>query len=144
MKQSRQIPVLTIFICLFFSLSFAQTDFQREDTEFSDLIQRSKKGIVAIGTFHFNTKPTVQFAGTGFVIGNGTRIVTNLHVVAAIKEKKRLFNLRVFHQNLPMKGIKATLLAEDAFHDLAILEIQKKNLPPPPFSFFLFLGGGFG
>jgi len=35
-------------MCLFFSLSFAQTDFQRDDTELSDLIQRSKKGIVAI------------------------------------------------------------------------------------------------
>jgi S1-C subfamily serine protease len=132
MKQSRQIPVLTIFMCLFFSLSFAQTDFQRDDTQLSDLIQRSKKGIVAIGTFHFNTKPTVQFAGTGFVIGNGTRIVTNLHVVAAIKEKKRLFNLRVFHQNLPIKGVKATLVAEDEFHDLAILEIEEKKLPALP------------
>jgi S1-C subfamily serine protease len=132
MKQSRQIPILTIFVCLFFSLASAQTDFQREDTEFSDLILRSKKSIVAIGTFHFNTKPTVQFAGTGFVIGNGTRIVTNRHVIAAIKEKKRSFNLRVFHQNLPEKGVKATLLAEDEFHDLAILKIQEKSLPALP------------
>ena len=32
-KQSRQIPVLTIFMCLLYSLSFAQTDFQRDDTK---------------------------------------------------------------------------------------------------------------
>lgn len=135
MKLSRQFFVfhLFLFFSLFFpSLSFAQTDFQADDKELANLIQQSKKGIVAIGTFHFNTKPTGQFFGTGFVIGNGTRIVTNHHVFAAIKEKNLIFNLRIFHEDLPKDGIKATLLAEDEFHDLAILKIEGKKLPALP------------
>jgi S1-C subfamily serine protease len=53
-------------------------------------------------------------------------------VIAGIKEKNRLFNLRVFHETLPLKGIKATLLAEDEFHDLAILKITENRFPPLP------------
>ena len=56
----------------------------------------------------------------------------SIPLLAAIKDKNRLFNLRVFHQNLPIKGIKATLLAEDEFHDLAILGIQETSLPALP------------
>lgn len=135
MKRSRQFFAFNLFLFfnLFFpSLSLAQTDFQTDDKEFSSLIQKAKTGIVAIGTFHFNTKPTVKFFGTGFVIENGNRIVTNHHVFASIKEKNLLFNLRIFHKDLPKKGIKASLLAEDAFHDLAILEIEGKKLPSLP------------
>ena len=141
MKLSKQILAMNILSLFLLNLLFTrmvsaqtdvQTNFLKEDTELASLIQRAKTGIVAIGTFHFNTKPTVQFLGTGFVIGKGDRIVTNHHVIAAIKEKKRLFNLRIFHQNLPGKGIKATILAEDEFHDLTILKIEEKTLPALP------------
>lgn len=97
MKRSKQFFVFNIFLFfnLFFpNLSIAQTDFQTDDNELSSLIHKAKTGIVAIGTFHFNTKPTVQFFGTGFVIANGNRIVTNHHVFASIKEKNLLFNFR--------------------------------------------------
>jgi len=132
MKKSRQVLAVNVLLLFFFNLSFAQTHFQKNDDDISTLIQRIKTGVVAIGTYHFNTKPMVQFAGTGFVIANGNRIVTNYHVVAAIKKNKRLFNLRIFHKNLPLKGIKAIILAEDEFHDLAILEIKGTGLPAVP------------
>ncbi len=141
MKPSKRFLGINIFLFFFFTHSFlgmatAQTDFQtdfiKEDNELASLIQKAKTGIVAIGTFHFNTKPTVQFAGTGFVIGKGNRIVTNHHVIAAIKKKGRLFNLKIFHKNLPTKGVKASILAEDEFHDLAILKLEGKSLPPLP------------
>ena len=41
-----------------------------------------------------------------------------------------LFNLRIFHKILPVKGIKASLLAEDEVHDLAILGIKGVRLKP--------------
>lgn len=129
MKRSGQIFAVGVILFLFFNLSFAQSDFKKNDIEFASLIQRAKTGIVAVGTFHFNTKPTIQFSGTGFVIGNGDRIVTNHHVIDAIKKKNRVFNLRIFHKNLPKKGIKAVILAEDEFHDIAILKIEGKTLP---------------
>ena len=132
MKRFRQLLLIFTFILLFSSLSLARTDRLAADNEFASLIQKAKAGIVAIGTFHFNTKPTVQFSGTGFVIDDRGQIVTNHHVIASIKKKNRLFNLRVFHKNLPVKGIKATLVAEDEFHDLAILQIGEKSLPALP------------
>jgi len=124
--------LVIIIVFLLFNLSFAETNFQKCDDELSTLIQRVRTGIVAVGTYHFNTKPMVQFAGTGFAIANGNRIVTNYHVVATIKKNNSLFNLRVFHKNLPIKGVKAIILAEDEFHDLAILEIEGTSLPPLP------------
>ncbi len=129
MKCLKQIFTAVGIQFLFFSLSFAQSDFQKHDIELASLIQQAKSGIVAVGTFHFNTKPTILFSGTGFVIGNGDRIVTNHHVIDTIKKKNRLFNLRIFHKNLPKKGIKAVVLAEDEFHDIAILKIEGKALP---------------
>lgn len=141
MNPFKQVCVLIVFLffslnLFFLSIASAQTDFQinfqKNDNELASLIQRAKTSIVAIGTFHFNTKPTIQFFGTGFVIGTGNRIVTNHHVVAAIQKKDRLFNLRIFHKNLPRKGIKATILAEDEFHDLTILELEGKKMPALP------------
>ena len=131
MKQSRLVLAI-IIIVLFFNLSFAETHFQKSDDELSTLIQKVRTGIVAVGTYRFNTKPTIRFSGTGFAIANGNRIVTNYHVVAPIKKNNSLFNLRVFHKNLPTKGIKAIILAEDKFHDLAILQIEGIGLTPLP------------
>lgn len=132
MKLFKIILFFNLFLFLFYSLSLAQTDFQKNDDQLAALIQTAKAGIVAIGTFHFNTKPKAQFFGTGFIIKNGNRIVTNHHVIAAIKKENRLFNLRVFHDVLPIKGIKATILAEDEIHDLAILEIEGVKLRALP------------
>ena len=131
-KHNRPIFVLIVILSFFFSLASAQADFQQEDEELASLIQQMKTGIVSIGTFHFNDKPMVKFSGTGFVIGKGNRIVTNHHVIASIRKKKQMFNLRVFHKDLPVKGIKAEILAEDEFHDIAIIEIQGEKLPPLP------------
>ncbi len=115
------------FFCL--GIAFAQTGVQQEDDHLAGLIQRAKTGIVAIGTFDYSNKPMVTFLGTGFVIGDGSRIVTNHHVIAAIKEKNKLFHLRIFHGHLPEQGVKAKILAEDAFHDLSILSMEASRLP---------------
>ena len=130
MKLFRQFIVVNILFIFFFKPSFAQIDFPKEDSRLPTLIQRVKPGIVAIGTFYYNTKPMTQFFGTGFAIGKGNRIVTNHHVIDYIKKKNQLFNLRIFHDILPTKGIKATILVEDETHDLAILKIDGVRLKP--------------
>ena len=132
MKLSRITIVFNFLIVWFFSISLAQTDLEKNDNELATLIQTAKTGIVAIGTFHFNMKPKAQFFGTGFIIENGDRIVTNHHVIASIKKENRLFNLRVFHDIFPKNGMKATILAEDEIHDLAILGIEGLRLRALP------------
>ncbi|MCP3876382.1 MAG: trypsin-like peptidase domain-containing protein, partial [Desulfobacteraceae bacterium] len=89
-----------------------------------------KPSIVAVGTYYFNDIPKSSYMGTGFVIKGGKRLVTNYHVVSPVLGKKKLAYLRIFHKNLPDKGIKAKIIATDEFHDLAILEHAGEALPP--------------
>jgi len=92
-----------------------------EDDHFADLIETIKPSIVAVGTYYFNAIPKISYLGTGFVISGGKRLVTNFHVISGVIEKKELPFLRIFHKNLPLKGIKIKIIAIDKFHDLAIL-----------------------
>lgn len=105
--------------------------FQDRDAYMADLVSTIKASTVSVGTYYYNDVPMTRFWGTGFAIGDGSRIVTNQHVVRAIKEKKRMFHLRIFHKNLPGKGVKAVLAAEDPFHDLAILIMERQLVPLP-------------
>lgn len=135
MKQIYFYCCWCVFVCFFIGVCFlpgraaGQTDSVEKDRALSALIQQVKTGVVAIGTYYFNDKPAVRFSGTGFATGDGTRIVTSKHVIDGIREKDRLFHLRIFHETLPDRGIKATVLAEDGFHDLSLLQIEEKRLP---------------
>ncbi|NDY71043.1 serine protease [Desulfobacter hydrogenophilus] len=125
--------VITIIFAFFVSPVSAQQHVlsQARDAYMADLVSKIKASTVSVGTYSFKDIPMIQFRGTGFAIGDGSRIVTNHHVVQGIKEKKRMFHLRIFHKNLPGKGVKAVLVAEDPFHDLAILEMAGKLAPLP-------------
>ena len=125
--------IITIIFVFFVFPAFAQEHalFQDRDAYMADLVSKIKASTVSVGTYSYKDVPMTRFRGTGFAIGDGSRIVTNHHVVQAIKEKKRMFNLRIFHKNLPGKGVKAVLVAEDPFHDLAILEMTGKLVPLP-------------
>ena len=104
---------------------------QARDTYMAALVSKTKESTVSVGTYYYNDIPMTQFRGTGFAIGDGTRIVTNHHVIQAIRGKKRMFHLRIFHKDLPGKGVKAVLAAQDPFHDLAILIMESKLAPMP-------------
>lgn len=92
----------------------------------ANLIARVNASTVSVGTYKFTEKPPARFSGTGFVIGDGTRVVTNHHVIAPIKEAGHLFHLSIFNTDLPDNRLKAELIAEDPVHDLAILKIKNK------------------
>lgn len=124
--------IMVILIFFVFPASARENAlFQDQDVYMASLVSKIKASTVSVGTYSFKDVPMTQFRGTGFAIADGSRIVTNQHVIDAIKEKKRMFNLRIFHKALPGKGVKAVLVAEDPFHDLAILEMTGK-LPPLP------------
>lgn len=94
------------------------------------VIKEVKPGIAAVGSFFFKDTPKARFFGTGFAVGSGGLVVTNNHVLAMIEEKKRTFQLRVFHPKLPSRGVKASIVAKDPAHDLALLRLQKQRLHP--------------
>src|SRR6266496_3485090 len=53
-------------------------------------IERIKTSIVAIGTYQRTRTPPFQFRGTGFVIGDGSFIATNAHVLPGTLDSNRL------------------------------------------------------
>ena len=121
--------VLTGLIFLAFPPLWAGQEDESRDRGFSELIVKTKMSIVAVGTYYYNDTPKGRYLGTGFIISDGRRVVTNYHVIEPVLEKKKTAFLRIFHKQLPNRGIKARILATDTFHDLAILEHQGDPLP---------------
>ncbi|MFT4582969.1 MAG: serine protease Do [Gammaproteobacteria bacterium] len=69
--------------------------------------------------------------GTGFVIGDGTLIVTNFHVVPDPSKLAGKEQLVVYVGSGRTPEIRpATVIANDEEHDLAILKIGGTKLPP--------------
>ena len=94
-------------------------------------IDRIRPSIVAVGTSEPTRNPSYQFRGTGFVVGDGTLVATNSHVVpAAVDTSSR----EVLSVAIPQPGgdavvREATVVARDTEHDLALLRV---NGPPMP------------
>ncbi len=89
-----------------------------------------RPGVVAVGTYQPTRRPPPKLMGTGFVIGDGTLVATNAHVVPeviAVEDKEEL-TVFVGRGRHPQKR-RARQVAMDLKHDLAILKIEGKPLP---------------
>jgi serine protease Do len=98
-----------------------------------ELIAAVKPSVVAIGTHDPARQPQDVILGTGFAVGDGTHIMTALHVVRGANTG----SLSIFVG----EGDNATIhrvsqVAADADHDIALLKIEGKTLP----ALRLFLG----
>jgi S1-C subfamily serine protease len=94
-------------------------------------IGRVKGSIVAIGTYESTRTPPFQFRGTGFVVGDGTLIATNAHVLPGALDSSRLERLGVLARG-PDEKVRfreAKLAAVDPGSDLAVLRISGDALP---------------
>ena len=89
-----------------------------------------RPAVVGVGTLQVTRRPPAKLLGTGFVIGDGTLVVTNAHVVPEVlavedKEYLAVFAGRGKH---PQRR-RAKQVAMDLKHDLAILRIEGNPLP---------------
>lgn len=90
-----------------------------------------RPSVVAIGTLERTRHPPVVLRGTGFAIGDGTRVVTNAHVVSGELNADRFETLVVVSgRGREAASRPARLLASDPRHDLAVLDIGAPALPP--------------
>ena len=126
--------ILSVFYIFMVQSGLAtETDkeiFSSRESKLVTQIKKIKIGVVAVGTYYFKDKPKSQFRGTGFAVGDGTVIITNAHTISSLEEKKKLNQLRIFHQRLHPNGIKASLLRKDEAHDLALLKVEDGKLSP--------------
>jgi serine protease Do len=113
---------LLIFIGLIFS-SIACANL-------ADTVSLLKPSVVGIGVYTPTGQPKNQLYGTGFVIGDGTYIVTNHHVIDQELDDNLLQKLAVFTGKGRAAKVKlAKLIAHDEDHDIAILKIEGQALP---------------
>jgi serine protease Do len=113
---------LLIFIGLIFS-STARANLV-------DTVSLVKPSVVGIGVYTPTGQPKNKLYGTGFVIGDGTYIVTNHHVIEQELDDNLLQKLAVFTGKGRAAKVKlARLIAWDEDHDIAILKIEGQALP---------------
>ncbi len=100
-----------------------------------DVIDRIRPAIVGVGTSYPPRQPiggerADRLLGTGFVVADGHLIVTNYHVLPKKLDKDKNQVLAVFSgRGRDAIGHPARVVAEDVFHDLALLEIDSGPLP---------------
>lgn len=100
------------------------------DADVADALAKLRPGIVGVGSVHPTRAPPAQLKGTGFVVADGTLVVTCAHVVAAPLDTARLEKLAVFSGDARRPDIRtARVVALDAAHDLAILKFEGAPLP---------------
>jgi serine protease Do len=94
-------------------------------------IERVKGSVVAVGTFERTRVPAFQFRATGFAVGDGSLIATNVHALPVTLDSERRETLMVL---IPVSGHEpqareARELAVDTDTDLALLKISGAPLP---------------
>jgi serine protease Do len=99
--------------------------------ELADTIARIKPSLVVVGTFNKMKSPAFNMRGTGFVIGNGTLIATNAHVVPEMTggESGQDTLMILSRHGTETRPQPVQLVARDPEHDLAILHLSGPPLP---------------
>ena len=100
--------------------------------EATQIIERAKRSVVAVGTFERTRTPQFSFRGTGFVVEDGTLVVTNAHVVPGLVEGNSMEQQGVLSQSGGNTGTfrEAKVVAVDPGTDLALLKLGGTPLPP--------------
>ena len=87
-----------------------------------------------MGTYLATRSPPFLFRGTGFAVGDGTLIATNAHVLRDTTAADPTMEVTsiVLPSSQPgeASGRTATVVSLDREHDLALLRIAGRPLPP--------------
>lgn len=99
------------------------------------LIAAAKPSVLPVGTFSPTDTPRFGFRGTGFVVGDGTLVATNFHVLAPgadTSEPGSGPQMMVMTGRSGDQGVgrRARVVATDRTRDLALLRIEGAPLKP--------------
>jgi serine protease Do len=122
-----RLPALAIYGMVLLSL----LSYNASSAELPDIIDRIRPSVVAVGTVMPLRRPSAQFRGTGFVIGNGNFVISNHHVIPDLIDIAKKETLAVFSgRGEKAKVHPAKILKADPDHDLVLLEISNGPLQP--------------
>lgn len=97
--------------------------------QLSDTIKVVKPSVVAIAIHSPLSSPRIQFIGTGFVVGNGSQIITNYHVISRALNEERREAYVVISGSAQNMTVHPMLKRRNApLYDLAVMEIAQ-SLP---------------
>ena len=98
----------------------------------ADTVLKVKAAIVLVGTYQPTDNPRFQLRGTGFVVGNGLRVVTNFHVLPEITGLSDAPALVVQVRGPDGQWQRRSVVRElrDEPRDLAILRMEGDPVPP--------------
>lgn len=92
-------------------------------------VRMIKPGIVGVGTFEAIRRPPVELRGTGFVILDGTYVITNYHVIPKALDAAQKERLVIITSGSSQYGDRdAEIVALDPAHDLALLKLSGKPM----------------
>lgn len=96
-----------------------------------DLIATAKASVLPVGTYSATDSPRFGFRGTGFVVGDGTLVATNFHVLPTgfDLESGPAMVVMASRQGGNAQLRKARVVATERTHDLALLKIEGAPLP---------------
>ena len=96
------------------------------------LIVSVKNSVLPVGTYSATGNPRFDFRGTGFVVGDGTLVATNFHVVPEGADVDSGPQMAVLASRLggeaPVR--RARVVASDRLRDLVLLQIDGAPLVP--------------
>ncbi len=97
----------------------------------ADTVVMVKQSVVAVGTFQQDRAPPSKFIGTGFVVGDGSYVITNAHVIPPPLNTENREVLAIFAgEGVQARSRSATKVMVDPKHDLALLKISGQPLTP--------------
>ncbi|MEW6983590.1 serine protease [Colwelliaceae bacterium 6471] len=98
--------------------------------QLSETIAKVKPSVVGVGIHTPTGRPQDILRGTGFVIADGTYVVTNHHVVPSELDSALLQELAIFVGSGKSGQVRtAKLLASSQQYDLALLKLNGPALP---------------
>lgn len=95
------------------------------------LVAASKASVLPVGTYRETDNPRFGFRGTGFVIGDGTLVVTNYHVLPEGADTTNGPRMMVVTSRVgdQVKLRAGRVVATDRWRDLALLQLEGPPLP---------------
>lgn len=113
-----------IIFCFFFTSFVVKADLV-------SVVKKIKPSVVGIGVYTPTSRPQNKLFGSGFAIGNGQYVVTNHHVLPELLDEELNQKMAVFvGQGKQAQVRMAEIVAKDDVHDLAVLKISGKAIPP--------------
>ncbi len=98
-----------------------------------DLVTKGKPSVVIVGTHSPTDNPRFNLRGTGFVVGDGSTVITNAHVLPEAPSNPSVVRQLVVQLVGRPGGLEmraATVVSVDRNRDLAVLRIEGAPVAP--------------